>query len=31
VKFKWMGVVGKQDLRDFVNSISVSGSIPWSL
>jgi hypothetical protein len=28
VKFKWMGVVGKQDLRDFVNSISVSGSIP---
>ena len=28
VKFKWMGVLGKQDLRDFVNSISVSGSIP---
>ena len=28
VKFKWMGVVEKQDLRDFVNSISVSGSIP---
>ena len=28
VKFEWMGVVGKQDLRDFVNSISVSGSIP---
>ena len=28
VKFEWMGVVGKQDLRDFVNSISLSGSIP---
>ena len=28
VKFKWMGVLGKQDLRDFVNSISLSGSIP---
>jgi len=28
VKFEWRGVVGKEDLRDFVNSISVSGSIP---
>jgi hypothetical protein len=28
VKFNWMGVVGKDDLRDFVNSISMSGSIP---
>jgi hypothetical protein len=28
VKFKWMGVVGKQDLGDFVNSISMSWSIP---
>lgn len=28
VQFKWMGVVGKQDLKDFVNSISVSESFP---
>ena len=28
VKFNWMGVVGENDLRDFVNSISISGSIP---
>jgi hypothetical protein len=28
VKFKWMGVVGERDLMEFVNSISVSGSIP---
>lgn len=25
VKFTWMGVMGKQDLSDFVNSISMSG------
>jgi|WetSurMetagenome_2_1015567.scaffolds.fasta_scaffold264853_2 hypothetical protein len=30
VKFKWMGLVEKQDLRDFVNSLSVSASIPFS-
>jgi hypothetical protein len=28
VKFSWMGVVGKQDLRDFLDSIRVSESIP---
>jgi len=31
VKFKWMGVVEKQDLRDFVNSLSVSASVARSL
>jgi len=28
VKFKWMGLVEKQDLRDFVNSLSVSVPMP---
>jgi c-di-GMP-binding flagellar brake protein YcgR len=28
VKFKWMGLVEKQDLRDFINSLSVS--VPMS-
>jgi hypothetical protein len=27
VKFKWMGVVGQQTLKDFVNSIGVPGAI----
>jgi hypothetical protein len=28
VQFKWMGVMEKQDLKDFVDSISVSESFP---
>jgi hypothetical protein len=28
VKFTWMGIMGKKDLSDFVNSLSVSGPNP---